>query len=61
MALSLQSAGTTNPMGTPKPDNPPKGIRNPIPRNPENPLKVIRDLVQNRTRIQWLIELTVPT
>ena len=29
-------AGTNNPGGTRKPDNPFKGIRNPIPRNPNN-------------------------
>ena len=34
-------AGTTNPKGNRKPDNPFKGIRNPIPLNPDNPLKVI--------------------
>ena len=54
-------AGTTNPRGTRKPDNPLKGIRNPIPRDPDNPLKGIRDLVQNGTRNQWLRGLTIPT
>ena len=31
-----------------------KGIRNPISLNPDNPIKGIRYLVQNRTRSQWL-------
>ena len=39
-------AGTANPRGTRKPENPLKGIRNPIPRNPDNPLKGIRDHYQ---------------
>ena len=38
--------GTNNPGGNQKPDN---------------PLKRIRDLVQNRTRIQWPRGVTVPT
>ena len=54
-------AGTTNPGGTRKPDNPLKGIRNTIPWNPNNPIKGIRDLVQNGTQGQWSIGLTVPT
>ena len=54
-------AGTTNPGGTRKPDNPLKGIRNTIPWNPNNPIKGIRDIVQNRTRIQWPRGATVPT
>ena len=45
-------AGNNNPGVTRKPDNPLKGIRDPIPRNPDNPLKGIRDLVKNRTCIQ---------
>ena len=52
---------TTNPRGTPKQDNPLKGIRDPIPRNPYNPLKGIWDLVPNGIRIQWPRGLTVPT
>ena len=54
-------AGTTNTGGTQKPDNPPKGIRNPIPQDPDNPLKGIRDLLQNGTRSQWSRGLTIPT
>ena len=54
-------AGTTNLGGTRKPNNPLKGIRNPIPQNPDNPLKVIQDLLQNGTQIQWPRGLTVPT
>ena len=54
-------AGTTNPGGTRKPDNPLKGISDPIPRNPDNILKEIQDLVQNETRSQWPIGLTVST
>ena len=54
-------SGTINPGGTHKPDNPLKGIRNPIPRNPDNPPKGIRYLVQNGTRNQWPRGLTVPT
>ena len=53
--------GTNNPGRTQKPDNPLKGIWNPIPRNPNNPLKGIRNLVPNEIRIQWPIGLTVPT
>ena len=54
-------AGTTNPRRTQKPDNTLKGILNPIPRNPDNPLKGIRYLVQIRTQSQWLKGLTVLT
>ena len=54
-------AGTTNPKGTRKPDNPLKGIRNPIPWNRDNPIKGMLDLVKNGTRRQWPRELTVPT
>ena len=53
--------GTTNPGGTRKPNNPLKGICNPISRNPDNPIKVIQDLVQNETRSHWPREFTVPT
>ena len=53
--------GTTNPKGIRKLDNTRKGIRNTIPRNPDNPLQAIRDLVQNRTQSQWPSCLTVPT
>ena len=52
--------GTTNPGGTEKPDNPLKGIWNPIPQDPDNPLKGIQYLVQNGTRSQFSIELTIP-
>ena len=54
-------AGTTNPGKTRKPDNPLKGIRNPIPQDPDNPLKGIRDLLQNGTRIHWVRGLIIPT
>ena len=52
---------TTNPRRTQKPDNPLKGIWNPIPQDLDNPLKIIHDIVQNRTRSQWPIGLTIPT
>ena len=45
-------AGTTNPGGIRKPDNPLKGIWNQITQDPDNPLKGIQDLVQNGTRSQ---------
>ena len=35
------NSGTINPGGTRKPDNPLKGIRNPILRNPDSPIKEI--------------------
>ena len=54
-------AGTTNPGRTRKQGNPLKGIRDQIPQDPDNPLKGIRYLVQNGTRIQWPIGLTIPT
>ena len=54
-------AETTNPGGTRKPDNPLKGIQNPIPWNPDNPLKGIRDQLQNGTRSHWPRGLTIPT
>ena len=54
-------AGTTNPRGTWKKDNPLKGIRNPIPQDPDNPHKGILDLVQNGTRSQWSRGFTIPT
>ena len=54
-------SGTTNPGGTRKTYNPLKGIHNPIPWNPDNPLKGIRDLVPNGTRSQWPKGLTVRT
>ena len=53
--------GTTNPGVTWKPDNPLKGIRNPIPQNPDNPLKEIQYLVQNGTWRQWPRGLTIST
>ena len=54
-------AGTINPRGTQKLDNPLKVIQNPNPWNPDNPLKGIWDLVQNRTWSQWPRGLTLPT
>ena len=54
-------AGTTNPRVTWKPDNPIKGIRNPISRKLDNPLKRIRNLLLNGIRSQWLIWFSVPT
>ena len=54
-------SGTTNPRGTRKLDNFLKGIWNPIQWNPDNPLKGIQGLVQNRTQIQWPRGLTTPT
>ena len=53
--------GTTNPGETQKPDNPPKKIRNLIPKDPDNPLKGIWDRVQKGTRIEWPRGLTIPT
>ena len=53
--------GTTNTRVTRKPDNPPKGILNPIPQDPDNPLKGIRDMVQNGTQSQWPRGLTIST
>ena len=38
-----------------------KGIHNPSPRKPDNPLKEIQNLVPNRIRIQCQRGLTVPT
>ena len=43
-------AGIINPGGTRKPDNPLKGIWNPIPQDPDNALKGIGDLVQTEPR-----------
>ena len=54
-------AGTTNPRGTWIPDDHLKGIRNTIPRNLDNPLEEIRDIVPKGIRSQWPIGLTVPT
>ena len=59
--LRINCAGTTNPGGTRKPDNPLKGIQNQILQDLDNPLKGIRDLLQNRTRSQWPRGLTIPT
>ena len=56
-----EASGTTNPGGTRKPDNPLNVIQNPIPQDPDNPLKGIRYLVQNRTRSHWPRGLTIPT
>ena len=55
------SSGNTNQGVTRKPDNPIKGIRDPIPRNPDNPLKGIWNLVPNVIWSHWWIGLTVPT
>ena len=54
-------AGTNNTRRTRKLDNPLKETWNPIPRNPDIPLKGIWYLVQNRTQSQWLRGLTIPT
>ena len=54
-------AGTRNPGVTQKPDNPLKGIQNPVPRKIDNPLKGIRNLVPNGTHNQWLRGLTTQT
>ena len=54
------SAGTTNLGGTWKPNNLLKEIRNPIPQDPDNPLKGIQDLVKNETQSQWPRGLTIP-
>ena len=54
-------AGTTNTRGTVKPYNTLKGIRDPIPQNPDNPLKVIQYIVPKAIRSQWSIGLTIPT
>ena len=53
--------GTTNPGGTRKPDNYLKGSCNTIPQDLDNPLKAILYLLQNRTKIQWLIGSTITT
>ena len=57
----IACAGTTNPGGTQKPDNPLKGIQNPIPRNLDNPCKRILELVPNGIQSQWPRGLTAPT
>ena len=57
----LNNIGTTNPGGTQKPDNPLKGIHNPISWNPDIPLKGIQYIVQNGTLSQFPIGLTVQT
>ena len=54
-------AGTNNLRRTHKPDNPLKEIRNPIPRNMDNPIKGIRYLVQNGIRCQCSLGLIFPT
>ena len=54
-------AGTNNPGGIQKPDNPLEVIRNPIPWNPDNPLTGIQDLVQKGTLSKWPRGLTIPT
>ena len=58
---SIYIAGTKNPGGTQKLNNPLKGICNPIPQNLDNTRKGIRELVQNRIWSQWPIGLTIPT
>ena len=52
-------AETSNSGVIQKPDNPFKGIKNPIPRNLDNYRKVIRKLVPNRIWSQRPIGLTV--
>ena len=52
-------SGTTNPGATRKPDNPLKGIQNPIPRKLDNPLKGIQNKVPKGIRNQWPIMLTI--
>ena len=54
-------AGTNNPGGTQKPYNPLKGIRIPIPQDPDNLLKGIQYLVKNGTRSQWPRGFTITT
>ena len=54
-------AGTTNNGVTRKPDNPLKGIHNPIPQNQDNSLEGIRNLVPTEICSQWPRGLTVPT
>ena len=54
-------AGTNNYRVTLKPDNPLKGIRNPINQNLDNTLKGIWNQVPNGIQIQWLRGLTIPT
>ena len=54
-------SGTNNTGVTWKPDNHPKGIRNPIPQKPDNSLKGICNLVPNGIYSQWARGLTVPT
>ena len=61
MNLRGKTDGTNNPGGTRKQDNPLKIIWNPIPRESDNPVKVIRYLLQKVTWIQWPKGLTVPT
>ena len=51
--------GTTNPRVAQKPDNPLKGILNPIARKPDNHLQGIRNLVPNGIQSQWPRGLTV--
>ena len=40
--------------GTQKPDNPHKGIRNPIPQDPDNPLTVIWYIVETEPEASGL-------
>ena len=54
-------AGTTNPEGTQKPDNPLKGICYPKSWNPDNHFKGIQDLLPNVIESQYPIGLTVTT
>ena len=53
-------AGTINTGENQKLDNPHKGIQNPIPRNPDSPLKRVQNLVPNGIRIHWTRGLIVP-
>ena len=56
----IEIYGTTNPGVIQKPDNPLNWTRNPLPWNPDNPLKGIRNLVENGIWIKWPRGLTVP-
>ena len=57
----VKSAEITNPGVTRKLYNTLKGIQNPIPRRPDNPLKGIHNLAPNGIHNQWPIGFTVPT
>ena len=61
IGIGIGCAVSIHPGVTQKPDNTPKGIRNPIPRDLYNLLKVIWNLVTNRIRSQCPIGLTITT